>query len=444
MQANMKRFNGITFLLLAVIILAGCASSTKKKKPSYLWFDAQANYERLSYPDSIDYYLKKTHEAGFTDVVVDVKSIMGWTLYDSDYAPSMNQWKGHSRKEDYDMLKVFLDKAEKYNLDVFASMNVFSGGHMTYEKGVIYGEHPEWQSMNYTSEGIRPITEIEGKYNGMLNPALPEVQDYEMNMICEVVRKYPGLEGIVLDRMRYDGITSDFSQESKKMFEDYAGVELENFPQDILYWEEDEKGNAQWKKGPYFKKWVEWRSMVIHDFAKRVRREIKDIDPDIVYGDYTGAWYPTYYEVGVNWASKKYDPSTDYDWATSEYQQTGYAEYLDLYMGGLYFEEVTIEEVRQMNQENVSGRNEPGMTQERADWYSVEGCADLANNVLKGAVPFMGSLYVEQYNGDADQFKKAVRMANKKTDGLMIFDAVHLIDYDWWEVMKDAKNVDRQ
>jgi hypothetical protein len=144
--------------------------------------------------------------------------------------------------------------------------------------------------------------------------------------------------------------------------------------------------------------------------------------------------------VGVNWASKKYDPSKDYDWANNAYQQTGYAGYLDLYMGGLYFEEVTIEEVRQMNQENVSGRNEPGMTQGRADWYSVEGCADLANKVLKDAVPFMGSLYVEQYRGDAGQFKKAVRMANKKTDGLMIFDAVHLIDYNWWQEMEEALN----
>lgn len=436
----MKRLNGVTIVLFAVIIMAGCASSAKKenKKPSYLWFDAQANYERLSYPDSIDHYLEKAYEAGFTDVVVDVKSIMGWTLYDSDYAPFMNQWKDHTRDEDYDMLKIFLDKAEKYDLDVFASMNVFSGGHMTYEKGIIYGEHPEWQSLNYTENGIRPITELEGKYNGMLNPGLPEVQDYQIKIIREVVEKYPELEGIVLDRMRYDGITSDFSQESKQMFEAYAGVELENFPQDIFYWEEDAQGEAQRKKGPHFNKWVEWRAKLIHDFAKRVRREIKDIDPDIVYGDYTGAWYPTYYEVGVNWASKKYDPSEDYDWATPQYQQTGYAGYLDLYMGGLYFEEVTIEEVRQLNEENVTGRNEPGMTQERADWYSVEGCADLANNVLKDAAPFMGSLYVEQYKGDPGQFQKAVHMAREKTDGLMIFDVVHLIENDWWQVMEEA------
>ena len=34
------------------------------------------------------------------------------------------------------------------------------------------------------------------------------------------------------------------------------------------------------------------------------------------FGTYTGAWYPSYYEVGVNFASNQYDPSKDFDWAT--------------------------------------------------------------------------------------------------------------------------------
>ena len=33
------------------------------------------------------------------------------------------------------------------------------------------------------------------------------------------------------------------------------------------------------------------------------------VNPNISFGTYTGAWYPSYYEVGVNFASKNYDPS---------------------------------------------------------------------------------------------------------------------------------------
>ena len=44
---------------------------------------------------------------------------------------------------------------------------------------------------------------------------------------------------------------------------------------------------------------------------------------------YTGAWYPTYFEVGVNWASRNYDVSKDFSWATPDYKNYGFAELLD-------------------------------------------------------------------------------------------------------------------
>lgn len=76
----------------------------------------------------------------------------------------------------------------------------------------------------------------------------------------------------------------------------------------------------------------------------RARNEVKKVNPDISFGTYTGAWYPSYYEVGVNFASKKYDPSEDFDWATPEYKNYGYAELMDLYTTGNYYTDITIEE----------------------------------------------------------------------------------------------------
>ena len=48
-------------------------------------------------------------------------------------------------------------------------------------------------------------------------------------------------------------------------------------------------------------------------------RQLKEINPRLLIGDYTGAWYPTYYYVGVNWASEQFDPARYFDWATPEY-----------------------------------------------------------------------------------------------------------------------------
>lgn len=434
----MKRLRDVILLSFTVLIICCCGMKKESVQRKYMWFDCEANYERLSYPDSISFYLKKLREIGFTDVVVDVKSIMGETLFKSKYAPYMGEWKGHKRADDYDMLGIFISEAKKYDINVYASMNVFCGGHNFIERGIIYDEHKDWQSINYWTNGLRPISSMKWNYNGMLNPALPQVREYECNIIKEVVGNYKGLKGIILDRMRYDGITSDFSEYSRSAFEKYAAIKVENYPQDILYWDKDSKGKDVWKRGKHFNHWVEWRASLIYNFAQAVRNDIKAINPKIEFGDYTGAWYPVYYEVGVNWASRKYDPSKKYGWATSEYKNYGYADLLDLYMGGLYFNEVTIDEVHKMNEEAMKNRTEAAMGKGREDWYSVEGCADMANELLCGDAPLIGSIYVDQYNGNDEQFKKAVKMALKKSQGLMIFDIVHIIDRDWWDVLEDA------
>jgi uncharacterized lipoprotein YddW (UPF0748 family) len=411
---------------------------TKTEKPVYMWFDCEANYERLSYPDSITYYLKKVKDIGVTDVVVDIKSIMGETLYDSHIAPFMGEWDGIERDRDYDMLGIIIKESKKLGLGVYASMNVFAGGHNFHDRGIIYGEHADWQSINYWCDSIVPISEMKWHYNGMLNPAIPEVQDYQLNIIKEVTAKYPGLKGLVLDRVRYDGITSDFSEFSKKVFEKYAGLKVENFPGDILYWVRKEDGGYDWKPGKLFNKWIEWRASVIYNFFKDARAVAKKANPDIQFGTYTGAWYPVYYELGVNWASRKYDPSINYDWATEDYRNYGYAELLDIYMTGLYYKEVTIDEIKKVNKVDMDKRGEAAMDEGTDSWYSVEGGALLAKKLVCGGVPVTGSIYVEQYEGDAEQFKKAVKMACESTDGLMIFDVVHIKNRNWWKVLSDA------
>jgi hypothetical protein len=57
---------------------------------------------------------------------------------------------------------------------------------------------------------------------------------------------------------------------------------------------------------------MEYRANVIKSFVEEAHKRIKAINPDLVLGDYTGAWYPTYYYVGVNWASKKYNPAEEH------------------------------------------------------------------------------------------------------------------------------------
>ena len=265
------------------------------------------------------------------------------------------------------------------------------------------------------------------------NPALPAVQDHEIAIFKEVAQKYD-FDGLLLDRGRYDNIQSDFSDFSRREFEAYIGKKLDRFPEDVYAWEED--GDGGWRRidGPYFKQWIEWRASVIYNFFKRTKEELKAVKPGLKFGAYTGAWYPSYFEVGVNWASNTYDPSQDFAWATPGYKNYGYAELLDIFTNGNYYWNVTVDEYRRSNGLH---KNETDSEMSKGDHLSVEGGCRYSRRLLGGR-PFFGGMYVEDYKRDTTRFKRAVEMNLRESDGLMVFDIVHIINRDWWGPLQRA------
>ena len=433
-----KRFLTLWIAVLVAGLSACSTQSKEERQRALLWFDATANFARFASPDSIVFYLDKCVEAGVTDIIIDLRPISGDLLYKSDIAPFLNEWRGVERDPDVDLLGCFIEEGHKRKFKVHAALNMFVGGHNFFDRGIVYTDHPQWQSINYTPEGMKPITELKRKYSAMMNPANPEVREYLLSILKELVGKYPKLDGVMLDRGRFDGIQADFSDLSRNLFEIYIGQKIDHFPADIYEWKPDADGKAEMVEGPLFKKWLEWRASVIYSFYEQARAAVKSVNPNIIFGNYTGAWYSSYYDVGVNWASQQYDPSADYDWATPDYQKYGYAELLDLFTVGCYFTEISIEDVKKMNEENIT-RTEAGMRATKDPENSVEGSAELALKVTRGVTPVYGSLYVEQYP-NKEQFIKAMEMCRKKTGGVMIFDIVHIINRGWWDAFQDGIN----
>jgi len=430
-------------ILLAFVIVTAIApmDAARGSKRLYMWLDAEANYARLSSPDSISHYISRLKETGFTDVVVDVKAITGEVLYKSRIAPYMGSWRGTERPADYDLLGLVEKACRQNGMGCYASLNVFAGGHNFLRRGIIYGDRAGWQSTAWWHNELLPISRMHWNYNGMLNPADPEVREYELSILEEFAAMYPQIDGIVLDRVRYDDISADFSQLSKEDFERYSGLEVEHFPEDMLTWHRSAEGEWSWSRGKLFKKWIEYRAMVIKTFMEEARARVKKANPRLLFGDYTGAWYPTYYYVGVNWASSEYDPAVEFDWATDNYRFSGYAGLLDLYMTGLYFTPVTKREV-DTDFPDIGRRMEAGMDPEAKNhWYCIEGGAESARRIVCGAVPVTGSIYVEQYDGDAARFSRAVAQAITSCDGgVMIFDMCHICSRDWWKIL--GKTID--
>lgn len=425
----MKKLVIYIVCLSFVLTLFSCTSQKPAGKPALMWFDATANFERFSYVDSIDFYLEKIKELGFTHAVVDIRPITGEVLYKSKIAPELKEWKGFVRP-DFDFLGHFITKAHELGLEVHASLNTFVGGHNYFDRGLVYTDHPEWASMVYTPDkGIIPITQEKKKYSAMINPVNEEYRRYIVEVLKEVVTLYPELDGLILDRVRYDGITADFSDLSREKFEEYLGEKVNVFPDDIYKWEKGDDGSFNIKEGMWYKKWLKWRSQSIYDFMAMAKAEVKAVNPDVSFGTYTGAWYPSYYEVGVNFASKDYDPAADFGWASPDYKETGYAELLDLYTTGNYYVDVTKQEYLEKNREV---KNETDSGAQSGLWYCVEGSCEKIRKILKEN-KFYGGILVDQFYTNRPQLSKTIEMNLKKSDGLMVFDIVHIIDKNLWE-----------
>lgn len=399
-----------------------------------MWVDLSANWERFNSLDSVKFYCEKVAKTGMTAIVLDVKGTGSDVPYASRFTPELKEWKGIPAPE-FDYITEFSKAARANGLKIYCSINTFAEGHGIFRKGLIYDGHPEWQAVNYVpGEGLKKQLDIKGKKVLFTNPALPEVRRHVCNIIGELVSEFD-IDGVILDRGRYDNIQSDFSDFSRKQFEKYIGAKVERFPEDIYEWVKNpESGRYEIKRGDLFRKWIEWRASVIYTFFEEAREAVKTANPDAEFGAYTGAWYPSYYEVGVNWASRDYDASADFDWATEKYSDYGYAELLDLYTNGNYYPLVTLEEFRKSN---GTYRNETDSSISKGEHLCVEGACLYSRNLL-GDNPFCGGMYVEDYRNKPEQFIRAVRMNLDKSDGLMIFDLVHIVNFGWWDELAVA------
>lgn len=432
----------ISGALIALTLTVSCRHSkavgdeqlSVENRPKIMWLDFSANWAKFSNPDSARYYIKKAADCGFNHLVVDVKGTKSVVAYNSEIAPRIKSWKGVEYPENFDYLDTMIAIGRENGMKVLASLNMFCEGTDPEQGGILNGDRKDWETVYYFGDGtIRTAQDMEGPATAFMNPARQEVQDYARSLVLELVKNYD-LDGVMLDRCRYEGMRSDFSDFSKKKFEEYIGETVENFPQDIFEWVQTENGEYTRKPGKWHNKWIEWRASVIHDFFAATRDSIKAVKPDMMLGNYTGAWYPSYYEVGVNWASKDYDPSKDFDWATPEYKNYALNELFDFYTNGNYYVDVTLDE---LHAHGGRVKNETDSEWSTGDHLCVEGACEFSRKLL-GDRPFYGGMYVEQYYGDPDRFQRAVKMNLEKSDGFMLFDMCHIISKDWFDILGQA------
>lgn len=403
-------------------------------KPRYVWIDASANFRYYANDkEKIASDLRMIKSVGFTDVIVDVRPTEGCVLFDSKISPKATKlaawvdgkYKFVTRTADFDYLQAFIDAGHEVGLRVNAAMNTFVCGYGGYygleSVGPVFsGDIPkEWATVINTKDGLASsfYEGVEGTV--FMNPANPEVREYMLALIGELATYE--LDGIILDRCRFDdtGIQSDFSDETRKAFEQYTGSAVTNWPMDIF-----KAGTSDLPRSltSLQKSWMTFRVKTIHDFVEAASDLVHLVNPEIRFGCYVGAWYDSYYPSGVNWASPDYNARNSYSWADADYSKYGYADHCDFMMLGCY-----------AGTGSIYGNGE----------WTMQGFAKLAKQKIGSGTevaggPDVGNATGFESGGQSAVIPKTIDACINSCDGYFVFDLCHIRMYDYWTAFKQG------
>lgn len=409
----------------------------KEGKPRYVWIDASASFQY--YANDAEYIaadMARVKEAGFTDVIVDVRPTEGTVLFKSAKAPATKRlavwfhsstgstsYKFVERTKNFDYLQTFIDAGHAVGLRVNAAINTFVCGYggiygLASEGPIFSGNIPEsWATVDSYSDGIRSsfYKGVEGTV--FMNPANDDVQDYMLTLIGELAA-YKDLDGIILDRCRFDdeGLGCEYSDITKKKFTEYLGKEPSAWPVFAA-------GTSSLPSvvTAEQKSWLSFRAKVIHDFVEKASAKVHSVNPKVRFGCYVGAWYSTYYTSGVNWASPKYKTSSHYPkWADSDYASYGYADHCDFMMLGCY-----------ASATSIYGSGE----------WTMQGFCNNGRTLLAGDTEFAGGPDIGnstgwEKGGQGAKIPDTINACINAADGYFVFDLCHIRMYDYWSDFK--------
>ena len=417
-------------------LLGACAPSlSSERQPCFLWIDASANFRSYANDaDSIARDCRRIAQMGFTDIVVDVRPTSGDVLFQSSVAPPLRQipaWRNgeiglKERSADFDYLQAFINSGHEAGLRVHAGVNMMVGGWRMGSRimtGMVY-EHPgrkEWCAVDQLPDGSLVNQADNQSVRGglFLDPANPQVQEFLLAMLSDLAQ-YEGLDGIVMDRCRYDDYALDagYTGVAREAFSQYIGRQPERWP--VLR----EPGHIflDWEPDTLEVQWLTFRCQVIHDFVAAAAQKVHSVRADLPLGIYVGAWFSEYYRSGVNWTSPRYDLAAEeptFRWATPRYQATGLAPLVDFMLLGTY-----------CPADSIHGDTEKTM----------EGFARLGRKRLCGDVPFyagpdIGNEKGFEKGGRGDLLPEIRKTLLKEADGFFLFDLCHIRAFDYWNCL---------
>lgn len=263
-----------------------------------VWIEIQANKKLILDSEKFREAMEKCKKAGMTGIILSVKDTSGFVLYKSSLADHYSEFDGKFAA-DIDYVAECFKIIRELGMKCYAAFDVFAEGNKKNRHSLMKGFREGWQCEVYgldeggnaviqkstEEKALKTVGSIDDFGEIFVNPGNKEVCSYELSLLKEFAENYKP-DGIVLDRVRYVGLSTDFSECSRLEWEAYAHVTGENWPEDIYTIEQYEGG---WREipGKYFGSFFEYRASVIKRFIKSVREMLEETSPEIEFCDYT-------------------------------------------------------------------------------------------------------------------------------------------------------------
>lgn len=393
---------------------------TTENKPIILWIDQFASVKNLNTVEKIQKMMANAKRAGITALAFDVKGVEGYVSYKKatiSNAPYMTETKNPNKvvSMDIDFLEEMLAEAHANGIKLYASLNFFTEGNIATDDSAldIAKNHPEWAEVFQTPEDkgeLKSILDSSRKSTLLfVNPANEEVRAHELDLVKDVLENY-AVDGIILDRARYDNQYADFSDLSRDQFSAYLtgkGKTLQKWPDDAFKINPD----GSMVTGQHYLEWLAYRSTVIESFVSELKTLMNQYEAsqnrNIDLAAYVGSWYESYYQNGVNWADSSFEynkrlgfPLEELYAKDFEYSKTSYIKHIDFIMTGCYY---TTEALMQK--------------------YTT-----LNNILINNKIPLYASIDLTNLSEAPDQ-RMIFQAAYQHSEGSMIFDLC-FVDWD--------------
>ncbi|MDD2228626.1 MAG: family 10 glycosylhydrolase [Candidatus Cloacimonetes bacterium] len=240
------------YYLTLLLLIVSIASYSEVRSVWVLPWD-------ITSPESIDTMIQTAVESNLNEIMVEVR-YRSDALYDTSIAaalfPNPEPRSYILPNNGFDPLSYIISKAHAEKLLVHAWVIVFNATPLEpslVAKNYIYTEHRDWLTRNENGNTHNGNSQ----FGYFIDPGVPEVQDYLIGVLSNLVAGYPELDGLHLDYIRYPDIHLGYHPVSVMRYLEYCRQNG-----DITY--------------------NEWRIMQVSTFVQRVNAQVKSINPYLI------------------------------------------------------------------------------------------------------------------------------------------------------------------